>query len=228
MEGGRGAEPTHGERQRATVPDMRLHWSPRSPFVRKVMVVAHEHGLVERIDRVRSVAATTTPNLAIMADNPLSKIPAMVLGDGSVLHDSRVICEYLDTIGGAPALFPPEPARWSALRRQALGDGMLDLAVAWRGERNRDAALQSRPHLDAYRVKARATLDRLEREAPPVDTPIDIGWITIGCALGYLDFRFADLDWRARCPALAAWFARFAQRPSMMATRIADDSGESA
>jgi glutathione S-transferase len=152
----------------------------------------------------------------------------MTLADGAVLQDSRVICEYLDALDGAPVLFPAGPARWSALRRQALADGLLDLAVAWRGERNRDAGRQSRAHLDAYRAKACATLDRLDGEAPRGDVPIDIGWITIGCALGYLDFRFADLYWRAGRPSLAGWFSGFARRSSMRATDIVDDSGKPA
>ena len=105
---------------------MKLHWSPRSPFVRKVMIAAHERGLVDRIVCVRTIAAMTKPHAELMADNPLSKIPTLVLDDGLVLYDSPVICEYLDGIGGAPKLFPAEPAaRFEALRRQALGDGFF-------------------------------------------------------------------------------------------------------
>ena len=79
-----------------------LHWSPRSPFVRKVMLFAHETGLASRLTLVRSVVAMTTPNQALMRDNPLSKIPTLVLGDGSVLYDSAVICDYLDTLHAGP------------------------------------------------------------------------------------------------------------------------------
>ena len=171
---------------------------------------------------VRSVAITTAPNPAIMADNPLNKIPILALDDGSVLHDSRVICEYLDALGSG-GLFPPGPGRWPALRLQALADGLLDLAVTWRGERNRPAGRRSPPHLDAYRAKALATLDRLEREAPGFADAADIGAIALACALAYLDFRFADLDWRDGRAVLAAWFARFAERPSMIATAVIDD-----
>ena len=102
---------------------MKLHWSPRSPFVRKVMIVAHERGLIDRIACVRTVAAMTKPHAELMQDNPLSKIPTLVLDDGRVLYDSPVICEYLDGLGSAPKLFPAAPAvRLDALRRQALGD----------------------------------------------------------------------------------------------------------
>src|SRR6516164_1899259 len=103
---------------------MKLHWSPRSPFVRKVMIVAHEAGLVDRLTLVRTVAASTKPHPELMRDNPLSKIPTLVLDDGTALYDSPVICEYLDRMDGDPKLFPQHGrARIVALRRQALGDG---------------------------------------------------------------------------------------------------------
>src|SRR4051812_26133977 len=109
---------------------MKLHWSPRSPFVRKVMIVAHELGLAERLACVRTVAATTKPHAELMRDNPLSKIPTLVLDDGTVLYDSRVICEYLDGLHSGRKLFPTDPkARMVALRRQALGDGALDFLL---------------------------------------------------------------------------------------------------
>src|SRR6516165_7432240 len=98
---------------------MKLHWSPRSPFVRKVMIAAHETGLVDLWTCVRTVVAMTAPNAALLPDNPLSKIPTLVLDDGSALYDSGVICEYLDALDGKPQLFPAEgAARLIALRRQ--------------------------------------------------------------------------------------------------------------
>jgi glutathione S-transferase len=125
---------------------MKLHWSPRSPFVRKVMIVAHERGIADRLDCVRTVAAMTTPHAELMKDNPLSKIPTLVLDDGTVLYDSPVICEYLDALDGKPQLFPPErAARLIALRRQALGDGFLDLLVLARNERLRAATFGRAP-----------------------------------------------------------------------------------
>jgi glutathione S-transferase len=204
---------------------MKLHWSPRSPFVRKVMIVAHERGLAERLTRVRSVAIRTDPNPALMADNPLNKIPTMVLEDGTVLQDSRVICEYLDSLGAAPPLFPPSgPPRWTALRRQAFGDGLLDLLLAWRGERDRPVELHYEIYVAALALKAHAALDRLEDEAAgPVRGAIDVGDVAIYCALAYLDFRFADLDWRAGRPRLAAWAASLDGRPSIAATAIVND-----
>src|SRR5882724_3110912 len=128
---------------------MKLHWSPRSPFVRKVMIVANELGLVDRLTCVRTVAATTKPHAELMQDNPLSKIPTLVLDDGTVLYDSRVICEYLDGLHSGRKLFPADPkARMVALRRQALGDGALDFLLLLRNERER--AHQSQPHIAAF------------------------------------------------------------------------------
>lgn len=201
---------------------MKLHWSPRSPFVRKVMIVAHEQGLTDRFERVRSVAITDDPNPAIMADNPLNKIPCLVLDDRQVLQDSRVICEYLDGLAAGPKLFPAGDARWPALRRQALGDGFLDLLVIWRHERNRAPELHLHSYLAAYAHKAAAVLDRLEAEAPFHDG-FDIGDIALGCALAYADFRYADLEWRNSRPKLAAWQAELEARPSFAATVIVND-----
>lgn len=203
-----------------TLAPMKLHWSPKSPYVRKVMVVAHELGLVERLELVRSVAAMLAPNARLMQDNPLSKIPALVLDDGLVLVDSAVICEYLDDLrhGG---LFPAAgPERWQALRWHALGDGLLDLSILWRNERERAQPLPVL--IDAFALKCRATVERLDQEADALAAAWTIGPITVACALGYLDYRFASIGWREQAPRLAAWYARAMQRPSMQLTQPAD------
>src|ERR1700739_393041 len=203
---------------------MKLHWSPRSPFVRKVMIVAHERGLIDRLNCVRTVAAMTTPHAELMRDNPLSKIPTLVLDDGAVLYDSRVICEYLDALDGTPKLFPLDvKARVTALRRQALGDGFLDLLVLNRNERGR--AQPSKLHLASAAVRKAAVLAQLEREAASlIVTPFSIGHIAIGCALSYLDFRYGDENWRKDHRHIADWHAAIAARPSVRATEPVDDS----
>jgi len=203
---------------------MKLHWSPRSPFVRKVMIVAHERGVASRITCVRTVAAMTKPHAELMQDNPLSKIPTLVLDDGTVLYDSPVICEYLDTLDGVPKLFPRQgAARLTALRRQALGDGFLDLMVLTRNERER--AQPSAVHMASAASRKSAVLDSLEHEAESLTTtPFGIGHIAIGCSLSYLDFRFADEDWRKGHLRLANWHAAFAARPSVRATQPVDDA----
>ena len=203
---------------------MKLHWSPRSPFVRKVMIVAHERGLIDRLECVRTLAALTTPHAELMRDNPLSKIPTLVLDDGTALYDSPVICEYLDALDGEPQLFPVErEPRMRALRRQALGDGFLDLLVLARNERLREEP--SEVHLKSAAVRSTAVLDSLEREAEALTaSALSIGHIAIGCALSYLDFRFADQDWRKDHARLADWHAGFSARPSVQATHPVDDS----
>ena len=198
---------------------MKLRFSGTSPFVRKVVIQALETGLDSKIERVTT--ATTDPVLA--KENPLSKVPSMTLDDGSHLYDSPVICEYLDSLHGGAKMFPAAgPARWTALRRQALGDGMMDAAVARRGESRRPANEQSPSAMEAQRAKVVAGLDVLEGEADKLGSGIDIGLISIACALGYLDFRFASEDWRKGHPKLALWFEGFAKRPSMQSTVAKD------
>ena len=197
---------------------MKLHWSPRSPFVRKVMVAAHETGLVDRLSLVRTVVAMKATNKDLLPDNPLSKLPTLVLDDGTPLYDSAVICEYLDTLHNGPKLFPSDAkSKWTALRRHALGDGLLDLLILWRNEREREHPLPAL--LTSFREKFDATLDALEKDAAGIAaTPFGIGHVAIGCGLSYIDFRFPDLDWRADHPQIAAWHKTFAERPSARAT----------
>ena len=205
---------------------MKLHWSPRSPFVRKVMIAAHEVGIADRLQCVRTVAAMMKPHAELMVDNPLSKIPTLVLDDGTVLYDSAVICEYFDGLHAGPKLFPSLPReRMTALRRQALGDGLLDALILWRGEMMRPAGQQSEPYLASFAARTEATLAALEREAPDLgSSAFSIGHVSIGCALAYLDFRFADRQWRNSRPRLAAWHAIFLARTSVGATEVVDDA----
>jgi glutathione S-transferase len=205
---------------------MLLHWSPRSPLVRKVMIAAHETGLADQIDCVRTVVGGTAPHLGLMQQNPLGRLPTLVAADGTVIHDSVVICEYFDTLTAGNKLFPPHGAeRLTALLRHALGDGMLDTAMLWLGERARPAGLQSQPHIDLWRLKLRTAVDALEHKADALAaTRFDIGLLTVGVALSYLDFRFAAEDWRRGHPRLAAWHEGFDRRPSVRATLPVDDS----
>ncbi|NBB53121.1 glutathione S-transferase [Rhizobium sp. CRIBSB] len=199
---------------------MILHWSPRSPFVRKVMVAAHERGLADLMERVRNPVAMTAPNAELMRVNPLSKLPTLELPDGVVLQDSGVICAYLDTLGGPPTVFPEnDGAHWRRLSRHALASGLLDLLVLLRNERERPDGARSQIHIDAFQTKKTAALDEIASWPPkPCGQTIDIVQITVGCLLGYLDFRYADEDWRSTYPSLAAWYGTFASRPSAIAT----------
>lgn len=203
---------------------MKLFWSSRSPFVRKVMIVAYEKGLVDRIERVRTVVAPTKPNADVMALNPLNKLPTLIRDDGTPLYDSRVIAEYLDDIGSGPRLFPASGAdRMEALRRQALGDGMLDFLLVGLSERARPAEQQSSDLKAALALKFTTAFDALEREAAGLEaSPFGIGHVAIGCACGYADFRYAADDWRKGRPALARWHESFAKRPGYEPTTHAD------
>jgi len=210
-------------------PRMKLHWSPRSPFVRKVMIVLHECDLLDRVELIRNPVAIDRPSAAVMADNPLGKIPTLVLEDDTALYDSRVICEYLDGLHDGTKLFPPAgPARIAALRRQALGDGLLDVLLPWRywhTARGLDPLDARDPFQHACAAKTRATLDRLEVEATDLRSgTLDIGDIAVGCVLSYLDFRWPVLSWRGGKDRLAAWHRDFEARPSVLAARIVDDA----
>lgn len=203
---------------------LQLFWSSRSPFVRFVMVIAHEKGLADAISRERVVVAAASPNPDVMAHNPLNKLPTLVLDDGRALYDSRVICEYFDATGSGPRLIPETgPARWQTLRRQSLGIGLLDLLVAWLPERRKPPEQQNAELNQALATKFDAALQELEGEASSLaGGPFDAGQAAIGSALGYADFRYADLDWRAGHPALASWCEAVHQRPSFQATGHAD------
>ncbi len=199
---------------------MKLYWSSRSPFVRKVMVFAHECGLADRFECERAAVAMTRPNAELLKINPTGKIPTLLLDDGTALYDSTVICEYLDSLHGGAKLFPlPGPARWTTLRRHALGSNLLDNLMLWRNEMLRPAAQQSPETLAAFELKVRNAITALDREAESLAADaVGIGHVAIACALGYTDFRFATLGWRNGNERITGWYDKFAQRPSMTAT----------
>ncbi len=197
---------------------MQLYWSARSPFVRKVSIVAAETGIDALIERVPTPIAQPNVNADVLSINPVGKIPVLVLSDGTTLTDSRVICEYLDGLHDGEKLFPEGTARWDALRWQALGDGLLEQLLLWRNESLRPDGERSQPFMDSYRTRFLAGFDRLEAEAPALRiAPYSIGHIAIGCMLGFADFRFADLGWRTGRPELTEWYTNFAVRPSVLA-----------
>jgi glutathione S-transferase len=200
---------------------MRLFWSTRSPFARKVVVAAHELGVADRIVLERVVVSQTAPNGDVMAHNPLSQIPTLVLEDGTALFDSAVIVEWLDRRFG-PRLLPGEDAaRFAALRLQALGDGLMENSVRRLGERSR-GALFSEPHAAASAVRIGAVLDVLERQRGLL-AGVEAGTLAVACGLAHLDFRHADLDWRSGRQRLADWHAGFSERPSMRLTAYRDE-----
>ncbi|WP_217906539.1 glutathione S-transferase [Bordetella genomosp. 11] len=200
---------------------MQLLYAPTSPYVRKVMVCAHLAGVADRIRFLDSAAHPIRRDGRIAAHNPLAKVPTLILPGGQALYDSRVICEYLASLGANDHLFPGDgPERWLALTRQALGDGLLDAALLARYEFTARPAERQWPEWrEAQLVKVAASLDEIEAQAPAlaIRRPA-IGDVAIGCALGYLDFRFPDIDWRAGHPRAARWFEEFLALPAMQAT----------
>ncbi|MFS0825576.1 glutathione S-transferase [Pseudomonas phoenicis] len=200
---------------------MTLFHSPLSPFVRKVMVVLHETGQLDRVTLHGVNISPVQGDPQLEQGNPIGKIPALRLADGTVLHDSRVICEYLDQQHVGQPLLPREgSARWRRLTLASQADAILDAAVSSRYEvavRPEDKRWDS--WLDAQSEKIRRSLDNLEREhLAELASGFDLAAIGLACALGYLDLRQPEFGWRERQPGLAAWYAEVAQRPSMLAT----------
>ena len=203
---------------------MKLYWSSRSPFVRKVMIFAHECGLASQIECERTPVAMNKPNVGLLKINPTGKIPTLLLDDGSALYDSTVICEYLDSLHSGRPLFPLSgQARWTALRRHALGNNLTDNLMLWRNEILRPASQQSPDILAAFEMKVRNAFAALDGEADALAAePVNIGHVAIATALSYTDFRFAHLAWRLGNDRITSWYETFAQRPSVINTAHVD------
>jgi glutathione S-transferase len=198
---------------------MKLYHGALSPFVRKVMASAIELGVEDRLEKVPSPLSAIQPNAGVIAVNPIGKIPALELEDGTPLYDSGVIIEYLDQLADGGRLVPPVgPERWRALRVNALADGLLEAGVYARVETTRPEGMQWDVWIGAQRAKVTQCLDRLEQEVAAFAATPTIGEIATGCALGWLDFRLPDVAWREGRPQLAAWYEGFAARPAMTAT----------
>ncbi|MGH1481037.1 MAG: glutathione S-transferase [Geminicoccales bacterium] len=199
---------------------MKLHFALASPYVRKVRAVAIELGLDDRIELLERAITPVSPEEALNADNPLGKIPCLIADDGQAFYDSRVICEYLDSLTNGKKMLPEEGVvRFTALRRQALADGILDAAVGKRYETFlRPGDVQWQPWIEAQTAKYNQALDQLEGDAASFGETVDIGTIAIACAAGYMDFRYGGENWRKGRDNLAAWYGAFAKRPSMMTT----------
>ena len=196
---------------------MCLYYSPTSPYARKTRIVAIEKGLAGGLTMHALDPLKDPPEL--LAANPLAKVPCLLLDDGTVLLDSPVICEYLDSLAPEPVLVPAGgAARWDVLRRQALADGILDLAVALRLESLRPAAQQSPEWQGRWRAGILRSVEHLAQEQPAWPA-LDLGTLAVACALSYLDFRHPTLDWRAHAPPLDTWLEGYAARPSFKETQ---------
>ena len=182
-------------------------------------MVGHELGLDARITLLPSAAHPIQRDQAIIANNPLGKVPTLLTDDGQALYDSRVICEYLDDLAGG-TLFPKTgAARWQALTLHALADGMLDAALLARYEDvARPEAIRWKEWRAGQLDKVETSLAHLEGNLQTLMGRVDIGSLSMACALWYLDVRFAELQWRGRYPKLADWYLAFSQRASTQMT----------
>lgn len=191
---------------------MRLVIATPSPFARKARIALLEKNLAHEL-------VVQNPWQTDIAVNPLGKVPALILDDGRVVHDSSVIVEYLETLGAPPQLIPAEPALRVAHKQvEALADGICDAVVLIVAERARPADKRSEAWLARQAAKIAPALAELERFFQH-ETPFGLAHVAAGCALGYLDLRYPELDWRARQPALAALAQRLEARASFAATR---------
>lgn len=196
---------------------MKLYFAPPSPFARKIRVMIEEKGLQSQFQLEARNPFDIPADL--VAANPLSKVPTLILDDGTVLFDSTVIAEFIDSLG-APKLIPESgAARWSALRWQSLADGILEAGQSIQLERRRVENERSPGWMQRQANTVARGLDLAEKEIETLASSLTIGHISLGCALGWLDFRLPDLPWRAERPKLAAWDGVFGSSPTMQATR---------
>ena len=201
---------------------MKLTYSPASPFARKLRIAAIELGLIERIEFVGAAVAPGQPNEAYMRDvNPVKKLPALILDDGSVLLDSFVIAEYLDELGGGRLIPASGMARWHARSDHSCLQGMLDSMLLCRYEKLvRPQQLRWDAWMSDHWSRALAGMGRFERRDDVLSRPGDqqlpsLVQIALVCVTGYADFRFADSGWRASFPKLAAFHDAMTERPSV-------------
>ena len=209
---------------------MKLFYQTHSPYARKVLVMAHEVGLADRLDVIHHETSPTQRNDAVFRKNPLGKVPVLILDDGFALFDSDVICAYLDTLHKGLHVIPEHGrARFASLRLQALAQGLCDAGIAVRHETvRRPDALRYPAMRDGQIEKLTSAYDFLEREADidPSDADaehVDIGQIALATALNWLAFRHLS-DFETGRPRLSAWYRRFLQRPSMQATEFVGET----
>jgi len=203
---------------------MKLLTASPSPFGRKVKVVAIEKGLMDQIEIVMLATTPSAPNDQLARENPLIKIPTLLPDGGRPIPDSFVICDYLDSLHGGARVIPPSgPRRWEVLTVHTVGHGICEAGVLCRYESVLRPEERRWPDWLAGQMrKIDGGLDWLESNIAAIGNAaaadIDIGQVAVGCGLGYLDFRFADRDWRAAHPRLSGWYGELSQRPSMQRT----------
>ncbi len=199
---------------------MKLWYSPASPFVRKVLMLAHETGIEDQLELIDAASTAIAPNADLGKDNPLGKIPTLVLEDGASIFDSSVICEYLDGLHDGEKMIPVSgDERINALVTQSLGDGVMEAAVAIRYEQFlRPEEKQWDKWIDGQFLKINQSLDVLESWRGARIQDVHIGSMAVASGLSYLDFRHSTFEWRKRRPVLTQMLETFSKRDSMVAT----------
>ena len=198
---------------------MKLYTNPASPFARKVRLCLHELGRADDVGTEAVFGHPTDPGTMPLGVNPLGKLPCLARDDGTALYDSRVITRFLnDHFGGG--LYPAAPRLYETLTLEATAEGIMEAAVLIVYEtRSRKEGERSDDWVAGQRAKVERALSVLEdRWMSHLKGGVDMGVLAVGAALGYLDFRQPERDWRASRPELGAWEAAFVQRPSMQAT----------
>ncbi len=207
---------------------MKLFFSPASPYARKVRAAAIELGLSDRLALEQTDVVPGRPNRPYaQAHNPLRKIPALLIDDGTTIYDSTVICEYLDSLAGGGRIIPREPPhRWRVLTNHALAQGMCDAAILIRYE------MVIRPEERRWPVWIDDQWDRIDsglewftRNSAELADPINVAHLALGSLLGYIDFRMPEREWRKRFPIVRDWFERIGRRPSFQQTWPASPPG---
>jgi len=199
---------------------MKLIWAGASPYARKVMIVAHELEMADSIETIDGSGTPVAPNTTTVSHNPLGKLPCLITDDGAAIYDSRIICQFLIAQNASQTLLTDGEARWQALTLESLGDGVCDAAILIRYETVlRPEPMRWNDWFDGQWGKIDRALDAAEEKSTAhLAGPFDLGHAALGSALGYLDFRYGDRDWRASHPKLKDWYDAFATRPSVIAT----------
>jgi glutathione S-transferase len=199
---------------------MKLYYSGASPFVRKVMVTAIETGLDKKIEKMPTTVTPVSPNKDLAKDNPLMKVPTLLLDDGTALYDSYVICEYLNSKSRGVKLLPESgKSRWQVLTLHATANGITEAGLLARYEEVlRKPEVRNGEWVQGQIAKVNYGLDQLENSPKLLSGRVNLGQIAAGCAIGWLEFRKPAGDIRKGRPKLFTWYDKFVQRPSMQAT----------
>lgn len=196
---------------------MKLISSSTSPYAQKVRVTALEKGVELTVENVLPLADSALE----VIQNPLGKVPTLILENGELLYDSVVICAYLDSLQTKPVLLPSSgPEQFAVQRAQALGDGIMDCAFSMVMEKKREDAQPSQFWLDRWQLAIERSIAEMDSQLVHIQDRLDLGTITYACALNYVNFRLSSIRWREKFPRLNDWHRHITQRESFEKTAL--------